>query len=92
MSADVQSIVLRKPLAAVVFLLLGLVGGVIASVVLFATCLERAPQEFVRYTDANTGRVHTVPYVRATPTPSPATSPIAPTLAAAPAPGQKKRN
>jgi len=93
LATEVQGVVLRKPLAAAVFALGGALLGVVGTVLLFALCCERAPQEFVRFTDATTGQVRVVPYVRAaaSPAPSPATSPIAPAAAAADGRAQKKQ-
>jgi len=93
LATEVQGVVLRKPLAAAVFALGGALLGVVGTVLLFVLCCERAPQEFVRFTEATTGRVRVVPYVRAaaSPAPSPATSPIAPAAAAAAGRAQRKQ-
>jgi hypothetical protein len=95
-SGDVQTILLRKPLSGVLFFLVGAVSGILLSVLVFITCIEKTPNEFVQYRDPTTGQLVTVPYVRTasspkspagptSPSPSPSPAPIANTTISAPA-------
>lgn len=85
---DIHTMVVRKPVAALAFTILGSLMGILFAVLAFTLCLEKPPHEYVRYTDPATGEVRTVPYVRPagmapSPSPSPGSSPIAPSSAAA---------
>jgi hypothetical protein len=64
LAGDVQTVLMRKPLAGVAFVAAGLLAGVLLSLLVFAFCIDRTPQEFVRFTDPATGTTRTVPYVR----------------------------
>lgn len=93
LAGDVQTVLMRKPLAGVAFVAVGLMAGVLLSLLVFAFCIDRTPQEFVRFTD-ETGVTRTVPYVRP---PAIALMPVAnagaggaPAAAAAASPAVKK--
>lgn len=70
-SGDVQTILLRHPLAGCIFFLFGLLLGILISVLIFATCIDNRPSEWVQYRDPATGRLVTVPYVRTAASPTP---------------------
>ncbi len=66
MSGELQHLVVRQPIVAGGLILAGIALGIVLCAAAFILCLERAPQEFVRYTDRD-GKQRTVPYVRPTP-------------------------
>jgi hypothetical protein len=71
---DVQTILLRKPLAGSIFFLLGFLFGLLACGTIFATLVDNTQRTFVQYTDAQ-GKLSTVLYI-APPAGSAAMSPV----------------
>jgi len=93
-SAGIQTLLQRHPLIGLTFFGCGSMVGILLAVLIFAFVLDNRPPEYVRYTDPQTGKIVTVPYIRSPSPMSPmspsSSSPVGESSPTPPSPTMKK--